>query len=260
MLKFPACNLPKFQRLRNQFLTSTLCMGMLFGSSNTQAQTLNDFTAHFTVQVASFNIGQGSHTFKCIEQHCTLNSSAKPSGFIRNFFKDELYETAVLTQTDSQLLWQSYQKKDIRYKGDKVSERIKTLKKTDSAIVYTETEQSFPLQSSAFDQMSIAYAIQWLRLNNASKSEFDKLVLQTDKGQFPIHFKDFAKATTLGLDFAKSPLKTERFVLTTDKINVELWCLADYDWFPAKIKIYNKDKDRTITLQLAKAPLITSRK
>jgi len=254
MLKSLSCKLSCFERLRHYFVASTLFIGVQLASPNTYALTLNDFTAHFTVQVASFNIGQGTHTFKCVEQNCTLKSYAKPSGFIRNFFKDELYETTELTQTDSQLLWQSYQRKDVRYKGSKVSERVKTLEKTDQAIIYTEKQQSFPLNHSAFDQMSIAYVIQWLRLNNAPRDKFNKLILQTEKGQFPINFTEFGQATTLGLAFANSTLKAEKFVLQTDKINVELWCLAEYDWFPAKIKIYNKDKDRTITLELAKAP------
>ena len=256
MLDMLAFKLPKPETFKRTILASTLYLGPFLVSANANAQSLKNFSAEFNVQVASFNIGQGTHSFECINQNCTLKSSAKPSGFIRNFFKDELYETAELIQTDSELTWQSYQKKDIRYKGDKVSERIKTLKKTENAIVFVEKNQTFPLKQSVFDQMSIAYAIQWLRINKAPKSEFDKLILQTHKGQSKVSFSDFSKPTALGFDFANSTLKAEKFSLNTDKVKVELWCLADYNWFPAKIKIYNKDKDRTITLNLAKKPLI----
>lgn len=233
-------------------------IALCLSSSPLQAEELSPFYAKFDVQVAGFNLGQGVHTLSCKDQLCTLKSSAKPSGFIRNFFKDELYETSVFKQSDETIEWLSYQKRDVKYKNGEVREKTQTLRKTDDGIVSVETKQSFPYSDAAFDPMLISYAVQWLRLNQKPQADFQKLVLQTDDQQLPINFLEFATSIKLGLDFSDQALAGEKYRLETNNIEVELWILEELNWFPAKIKIFRKDKNRTIVLNLSKEPLIES--
>lgn len=239
----------------NKLTTSLSLAGLLFAiPALSFAENLQNFSATFHVQVASFNIGQGTHTLNCKADNCVLKSSAKPSGFIRNFFKDELYETSNLKQTADGLIWLNYTKRDVKYKNDQVFETLTRLEKQPENIVYLEKNKHFPLIEQAFDPMSIAYALQWLRLNTQPQPEFEKLKLQTAKQQSKIDFKEFAKTTSLGFDFANHPLETEFYRFATADNEVSVWLLKKYQWFPGKIQIVKKDKDRKITLNLAKQP------
>lgn len=220
------------------------------------AQKLPEFTAVYKVNVAGFNIGTGTHHFSCQAIHCTLKSNAKPSGFIRNFFKDELYETAKIRQTEDSFLWQSYLKREIKYKGDEVREKITEIQRQKGQIVYPDKNRIFADSAYAFDPMSIAYAIQWLNLNQYPKSQYDKLKLQTHKLQSVINFQDFKINTQLSLDFGKSKFSSQVFKLQTANYGIRLWLLKDFDWLPGKIEIYNKNKARTITLELARPPVM----
>jgi len=225
-----------------------------FASMPTYAANLNDFKAQYFVEVGSFSLGKGSHQFRCESNQCTLTSSAKPSGFIRNFFKDELYETVQIQQTDDQFEWMGYQRKDIKYKNSEAREKVKTFKRADGEILFVEKDKIFPDGKYVYDPLSISYAIQWLKLNQKPESEFKQLQLQTDKQQDDISLIAYAKAGKIDLDFASKKLDSEEFSLDSKEYKINLWLLKDYAWFPGKIEIYDKRKDRTIKLILANAP------
>lgn len=229
-------------------------------STTVSAKNLEDFSARFNVQVAGFNLGQGTHKMTCIEGKCTLKSAARPSGFIRNFFKDELYETSQFIQNKQSIQWLSYRKREVKFKRGEQRETNMTLKVVEDNILLLETDKQFPKQDFVYDPMSIAYVMQWLRLNNQPRILFDGLILQTEKQQLPIHFTEFAQPISKGFDFAEQTLTGEKYRFQSDKIDVELWLVKRFNWFPAKINITRKDKNRTITLNLASPPKFLSKR
>lgn len=240
-------------KMTTVFALSITLNGLMFTQTVKSAE-LTNFNAEFHVKVAGFNLGTGTHKFNCQQHICTLESSAKPSGFVRNFFKDELYETSVLLQTENHLQWQSYTKREVKYKNDQPQDKWSSLKVDNNQIVYSEKNQQFPLSEIAFDPTSIAYAFQWYRLNDKTKDDFEHIKLQTFKEQVPIRLQDFAQTTKLAVDFATQPLTAEHYQFETEEYKAQVWLLKDYRWFPGKIQILNKSKDRVIILNLAKAP------
>lgn len=218
------------------------------------AQSLPDFQASFVIQVASFNLGIGTHEMHCLDNQCTLKSAAKPSGFITNFFKDEMYETSQFRQTENGLRLHYYQKAEVKYKGERSETKLTTLEVKDSEILSLEKNLRFAATGEEFDPMTLAYAIQWLKVNQRPAADFQKLKLQTNKQQSPLEFTSFAQIQRLRLDFANAPMQAEFYAIDTPRSAIQLWLVEELNWFPAKIEIFNKERNRTIILTLSKTP------
>ncbi|BCN93674.1 hypothetical protein THMIRHAM_14590 [Thiomicrorhabdus immobilis] len=224
---------------------------LLFSPSAYSAE-LPNFKAEFNVQALGLNLGQAKHSMQCTAGNCTLKSDAKPSGLAAAFFKDSSHETIQLKQTQDTLSWQSYHKLGISYKDGKSKEKVTNLKldPKQNKVIYPEKNREWPMQPQLFDVMSIAYAIQHAKLNNASLQNF---TLQDTNFQDKLVLKSTNQHDFVGLDFADNNLDAVKYHFTSQHAEIELWLLPKYNYFPGKIRILNKD-EKTITLSLAEPP------
>ncbi|WP_321323961.1 DUF3108 domain-containing protein [Thiomicrorhabdus sp.] len=224
----------------------------LFISLPAYSVELPNFKAVFDVEAIGITLGQAKQSFICQQQKCTLKSDAKPSGLAAAFFKDSSHETVQLLQNDNQLNWLSYHKLGISYKGDKAKEKHLNLTynaKTDM-VDYPQKKREWPMRENLFDSVSIAYAIQHAILN---KQPIDNFTLQDSNFQDKLIHKATDKHNFVDLDFADDSLDAVKYSFTSNHVNIELWLLPKYNYFPGKIRIVNKE-EKTITLSLAEPP------
>lgn len=243
---------------KNQFQTTTkLGAAVLFtlvfiSPFSVYSAELPNFKAEFNVQALGLNLGQAKHSMQCVAGNCILKSDAKPSGLAAAFFKDSSHETIQLKQTHDTLSWQSYHKLGISYKDGKSKEKITNLKldSVQDKVIYPEKNREWPMQPQLFDVMSIAYAIQHAKLNNASLQNF---TLQDTNFQDKLVLRSTNQHDFVDLDFADDNLDAVKYHFTSQHAEIELWLLPKYNYFPGKIRILNKD-EKTITLSLAEPP------
>ncbi|MDX1352149.1 MAG: DUF3108 domain-containing protein [Thiomicrorhabdus sp.] len=213
---------------------------------------LADFKAVYDVDALGLTLGQAKHQFTCSDSNCTLKSDAKPSGFAAVFFKDSSHETIQLTQTQDELTWQSYHKLGISYKDDKVKEKQQNFifNAEQNKVIYPEKQREWPMQPQLFDSISIAYAIQHAVINQQSVEQF---TLQDANFQDKLTLKSTDEEAFVAIDFADDNLDAVKYHFASDHVEIELWLLPKYNYFPGKIRIVNKE-EKTITLTLAEPP------
>jgi len=223
--------------------------------TSSSAQTLPDFKSTYYVNAFGVDLGKAKHSFQCQQADCTLISYAKPSGLAALFFNDTSTETIKLKQTDKTLKWLSYHKLGISEKDGHKKEKHVTMKldEPNNQIVYVEKNRVWPIQPNTFDLMSIAYAIQYFKLNNRSLESIE-LHVQDNNFQEKLAFKSIDKVDSLTLEFSDKEFKAFQYTLESKKSRIELWLLPNHHYFPSKIRLINKQEDKTITLNLAELP------
>jgi len=222
-------------------------------STTTQAEPapIQDFRAQFSVEAYGFNLGVGEQSFHCQNNECTLMSSARPQGAVRLFFKDESYETIKLKRIDNQLLWQSYYKQEIRYKGGSPTTVETRLMRKDGQIINPDKSSDWPASDQVFDPISMPYAIRWRLLHN---QPLEGLLIQDNKAQHPLQLRA-QKETQLQVEFADKKQPTLQLDFVSHNHSIRLWLLTEQQLFPAKIRITNNQKDQSLTLNLVQTPI-----
>lgn len=233
-------------------LLMTLLLASLFTlfSTTSSAATLPNFSAVYNVNAFGVDLGKARQTFNCQNGECTLISIAKPSGLAALFFKDSSVETIKLSQTNDELKWLSYHKLGISEKEGKETQKQTTLTRdeTHQKIWHTEKQKAWPIQANIYDLMSITYAIQYNKLNNRPLTN---LYVQDSNFQDKLTLTSADKAEALKFEFAKELIDTQRYTFESHNSTIELWLLPNHSYFPGKIRVTHKDKDRAITLNLA---------
>ncbi|MGM0540944.1 MAG: DUF3108 domain-containing protein [Pseudomonadota bacterium] len=234
---------------KNFLILLSVTLFTLF-STISSAATLPNFSAVYNVNAFGVDLGKARQTFSCQNGDCTLISVAKPSGLAALFFKDSSIETIKLTQTDDELKWLSYHKLGISVKDGKETQKHTTLTRDEAhqKIWHSEKQKSWPLQANIYDLMSVAYAIQYNKLNNRPLTG---LYVQDSNFQDKLTLTSGGKAEALQFDFTKELIDTQRYSFESHNSTIELWLLPNHNYFPGKIRVTHKDKDRAITLNLA---------
>ncbi len=221
---------------------------------NASAAVIKDFKASFEVDAFDIKLGTSQQTFRCEQQNCTLTATASPSGIASWFLHEETEEIIHLQQTESGFAWQSYQK--ITRSTSEKGKILKTVNfvKTDSMPVrvnYIEKERFWPIKPKLYDMVSIAYALQYAKLNKQPLNGFH---LQDTNLQEAVDISDSNPIESLELADLETTVDAERFEFETSKAKIKVWLLPSYDYFPGRIDVYNIEKDKTITLLLEELP------
>ncbi|MBF6058256.1 MULTISPECIES: DUF3108 domain-containing protein [Thiomicrorhabdus] len=238
-------------KLATTFKATVFTLSLTLIPALAQAQSIPPFNADFAVNAFGFNLGLAHQKMTCDKElNCTIESIAKPKGWISNFVDESSVESIALQQSDEGFQWLSYQKTTL--KNDKVA-KIETLKldSDEERIEYVEKQRFWPQQDNAYDASSLAYAIQYWKLNNKPLEDF---YLQDSKLQQKLTFNTIDQAVKLELPFQKKDVNALRYDFSSEQANIQLWLLPDYDYFPGKIRIENTEEDRVIVLTLAKPP------
>ncbi len=219
------------------------------------AATLPNFKTSYYVNAFGVDLGKAKHRFTCHQQNCTLVSEAKPSGVAAMFFKDRSIETIQLQQTPTSFTWLSYHKQGISKKNGNEEIKHTTLKrdKANQKIVYVEKKRNWPIQPNTFDIMSLAYAIQYFKLNNRPLNTIE-LHIQDSNFQEKLQLKQANHPEPLHFKFSNNAFNTLKYTLESKQSRLELWLLPNYDYFPSKIRLIDKKENKTITLNLAELP------
>ncbi|HHS99653.1 MAG TPA: DUF3108 domain-containing protein [Thiomicrospira sp.] len=219
------------------------------------AAPLPEFDATFEVHAFDIMFGTSKQSFRCQKQDCTLKATASPSGLASFFVSESTYEEIAFKQTADSLQWLSYSKKS----GDDLTdlENVKTITLKRSAngteVIYPEKEKRWDNQTNLYDVASIAYAIQYYKLNSLPIKGF---YLQDTHGQDAITITQTNTSQELELADLETTLKAEQYQFKTRKAEVKIWLLPEYQYFPGRVDVYNIEKDRTITLLLEQPPKI----
>lgn len=229
--------------------TAVICFGLLLPAS-IQAATLTDFDAIFAVDAFDIKLGTSSQSLRCVDQECVLTATAKPSGLASLFIKESTEENIRLKQTDKQLIWQSYLKKTITRDAVKTVRFVKT-QENPPQVHYVEKDRFWPLQNRLYDMVSIAYALQFYRLNQQPLTGFH---LQDTGYQAVLDIKLVKPDDVLELADLKTEIDAEQYHFETSKAKVKIWLLPRYDYFPGRIDVYNIESEKTITLLLEEPP------
>lgn len=240
-------------QLHTIFLASactTLTALLLLTIPQSYAATLPNFTSAYSVNAFGVDLGKAKHTFHCQDNDCTLTSIAKPSGLAALFVKESSIETIKLIQSDDELKWLSYHKLGLSEKGGKQIEKQTTLTRDDALqqIWHAEKQRSWPIQKDIFDLMSIAYAIQYNKLNNRP---LNTLYIQDSNFQDALTLISTKESEKLNLEFKKQDLDAVRYTFDSHNSKIELWLLKNEHYFPGKIRVTHKENNRAITLNLA---------
>ncbi len=219
------------------------------GSINTP---LKNFNAVFDVRVFGFNIGDTSHKMKCQENLCQLTSEATPSRWARRWINEETVEVIQLDQSNNDIKLLEYKKYLTRHIDAQSIQKTTTIQRDlkNNQLHFIEGQKTFNPKPHAFDLISLAYAIQYLVIN---QQPLNSLFLQDDKNQQKIVFSEVFKEHKIYLDFS-GHIASQRFSFSNDKISAKLWLIPELNHFPGKIEVHNKETDRKITLELQKKP------
>lgn len=217
--------------------------------SYTFAKPLPQFQAQFEVDAFGIKLGTSEQNLKCIENSCTLTATATPSGLARLFVNEQTEEIIQLQQTDTDFIWQSYQKTTIK-KG-KVSKTVRFVTTDDNQIHYVEKDRFWPQNPNVFDMVSIAYALQFHLLNQKPLNGF---YLQDTGSQDAVTIQTLEGKNRIDLADMETTLEAQGLAFETPKAKIKIWLLPAYDYFPGRIEVYNIEKDKTITLLLEEPP------
>ncbi len=239
----------RYKNMKLKFLFIIL----LFTSTSIFAGTLPQFKASFYVEVMGFTLGQAKHNLTCskkntLTQTCNLISTAEPSRFMRRFINESSVEKITFEQNSSNFYWLKYQKELTRRYSDRTEIKTTTLIRDEinQLIIFEEQQKQWRNKTNVFDEISIVYAIQHAMLNNLPLNNF---YLQRDKDQTAVNIEINHKTRHIDLPFA-SFLKTTVVTFKNNNMEGTIWLLNNYNYFPAKIAIHNKENNKTITLEL----------
>lgn len=233
----------------------SLC-AFIFVASATQAATLKNFSATFDVRVLGFTVGEITQTFECDQQShlCTLSSEAIPPSWAKRFINESAIEKIKLHQSEEQFTLLEYKKYLTREYDDRTEHKTFTIQRETEPkpqLRYLEKDTTWPNQALAFDVISLAYALQYQVLNKRPLTDF---YLQDEKEQQAIQFSKTFVNDKLEPDYADDGITALRFEFSNAKIDAKLWLLPQYQYFPGKIEILNKEENRRIILEINKRP------
>ena len=219
------------------------------------ADVIPNFNAHFNVYAIGMKLGSSHHSLNCQNSDCTLKAISKPQGLAKLLLNESSEETIKLTQTNRDFIWESYEKhhgKDLndpnKFKVDRFFVNYQP-----PQILNPATKKSWPLQNQIYDSISLAYAIQFNVLNERPLNNF---YLQDRKRQEFLALKNAFSSTDLELDNGQKLQKAQLFEFETPRAKVKVWLLPSYPYFPGRVEVYNREKDKTLTLILQEPPKI----
>ncbi len=231
-----------------------LCSLVQVAVAQTTIQTTlkPDFNAEFTVRVMGINVGTASQSLICDTQNCLLETSAIPDRWARRLANEETHEQITLRlDANSQLRWLSYQKTLQRYRGNTTPQITQFFWDQDQdLIVNPDRELTWPASEQAFDMIAIIYALrQSLRAGQANPP----LLLQEDKRQTPVNFISANQTTQVHTQF-RSHLTARFYEWASEDVQVKIWLLEDFEFFPGRIELTQHDSGRSVILSLKSAP------
>lgn len=240
------------QTTQRHFVSTLFSVALLSFSMASHAVELPNFSSVYDVEAMGLTLGQAKQSFTCQKTNCILKSDAKPSGFAAAFFKDSSHETIQLIQTTNQLTWQSYHKLGISYKNNQPKEKHLNLSRNleKNSVVYREKNRQWPLKANLFDSVSIVYAIQHAVINQQSIESF---TLQDSNFQDELLLQSTDMNDSIYVEFEEDELNATKYIFSSEHVEIELWLLPKYNFFPGKIRIINKE-EKTITLTLSEPP------
>ncbi|BBP43388.1 DUF3108 domain-containing protein [Thiosulfativibrio zosterae] len=242
-------------KIYSQLLKSFIPVVLLLMTDTVQAVTLKDFKATFDVRVLGFNVGEATQTLSCDQDdhQCNLVSEAIPPSWARRFINEESIEKIQLSMSEEQFKLLEYKKLLTRHYDDKTEHKTYTiqLETQPKQLRYLEGDKTWPAEPLAFDVISLAYAIQYQVLN---KRPLEGFYLQDEKQQTLIELKKTFIEDDIEPDFVDDAISALRFEFSNAKIEAKLWLVPQYGYFPGRIEILNKEKDRRIVLEINKAP------
>ncbi len=220
--------------------------------ANPANQPLKNFNAIFDVYVFGFDIGDANHKLACNNSLCQLTSEAIPTKWARRWVNEEMLETIQLDQSNNNIMLLEYKQLITRHKNNETTKKTVTLRRDieNNQIKFIEEQKIFAAPLHAFDMISITYAIQYLVKNQQPISD---LFLQDKDYQRKITFSESFKKDKISLNFAEL-IPTLHFAFSNEEVDAELWLIPELNYFPGKIKVHNKEKNRTVTLRLQNKP------
>jgi len=219
------------------------------------AKPLPEFNVTFEVHAFDIMFGISKQALTCQDQNCTLTATATPSGLASLFVSESTYEEITFLNNSDNLKWLSY----LKQSGEDLSdlENVKTVSmirsEKDSHIRYPERDKQWPNQENIYDIVSIAYALQYRKLNQLALND---IYLQDTSGQEKLNISQPKSRSEVELADLETSLISEQYEFATSKAKVKIWLLPTYHYFPGRVDVYNIQKDKTITLLLQEPPKI----
>ena len=216
---------------------------LLWAEAALAASPLPDFEATFTVTALGLDLGTSHHTLRCKSGQCIYTADTRPQGLARLFTKEHFWEESRFSLSDDGIRWQHYLKK--KFDDDRLV-RTYTLVRTDRGVLYEESRRLYPLRKNLFDALSLPLSISryshtglpdkpiWLQDNNWQ-----------DRLTFTIKNRPQALETS---EF--NSLKTRFWQAEGAHVRVSAWLLPSAYNLPVRVEVLNKEKGKTITLQL----------
>ncbi|BBP46222.1 hypothetical protein THMIRHAS_15950 [Thiosulfatimonas sediminis] len=169
----------------------------------------------------------------------------------RWFVKDSAKETIQLHQSQTEFSWHGYQKQVIRPSGSQKKDKFTTYQVANQELLYLEKNLKFTWSPGLFDSTSIVYAIQWYAKQHRDLNQA-KLQLHVGKKQYPLHFSEQYQAAMVQLGYGRSA--AEKFRFGNQRYEIDLWLLPQVEYFPGKVRIYDREEKQTLLLTLQKLP------
>jgi len=221
--------------------------------STVQAASLPDFRADYDVHALGMTLGTSAQHFRCqTDGRCTLTARTAPQGLARLFTNEHFFEQSHLLQQDNTLVWQRYHKE--KYDGKRLIKTVTLVRQADGSVVYEEKQRTYPAHPHLFDILSLPLYLGWLHLNAHALPE--DLYLQDNNWQDRIRWLEQQVADTVVLAETDREVSALRYTGDLPHARVTLWLLPDFHYLPGRVEVYNKEKQKTIVLQLRKEPRI----
>lgn len=227
------------------WLSSLLFAGIV------QAAALPDFRAAYDVHALGMALGTSAQQFHCQPGGaCTLTARTEPQGLARLFTSEHFLEQSTLTQTPHSLVWQRYRKQ--KFDGDRVVKTVTLVRQPDGSVLYIEKKRTYPEREHLFDMLTLPLYLAWLHQNNQPLPT--ELYLQDNNWQDRIHWQARAVPDTVVLSDDDREVKALRYEGDLPHARITLWLVPAFHHLPGRVEVVNKEKQKTIVLQLRKEP------
>ncbi len=227
------------------WLSSLLFSGVI------QAAALPDFRAEYDVHALGMALGTSAQQFHCeSDGTCTLTARTEPQGLARLFTSEHFLEQSILRQTPDSLLWQRYRKQ--KFDGDRLIKTVTLQHQPNGSVLFVETRRTYPARPHLFDILSLPLYLSWLHLNGQPLPQ--ALYLQDNNWQDRIQWQARAVADTVVLAESDREVQALRYEGDLPHARLTLWLLPAFHYLPGRVEVYNKEKQKTIVLQLRKEP------
>lgn len=216
-----------------------------------------NFQAQFNVKVYGIHIGQVHQAWSCQAQQCTLTTQAAPPQWAQAWINEKTHERSTLHIQNQTLVWQGHTQTLTRTHDDGRTQQTHRLVRQPEKdrVLYLEKNRAFDLKPALFDQNALAYALAYLAQKHPQNPDFrwPTFWLQSKDKQRALALIQKGVPKRLDLPF-EAAAQTLYYKLQGDGIQIELWLHPKRRYFPVKIIIQSDTNDRTVHLQLNKAP------